>query len=202
MALLETFQECTRRGENTTVFLETRNGAQFVNLRVKLPASSSDKSFLGSTTKKKSPSTRKRDRERLINYVKKKSLQESWKENQTSTHILKTTPEEVQVLDQPFPASCSFVMETSNEVSCEDGDGDLRAGDKDAETNSEKTQTKQGLSRQDFDQILKKFDKLLETRAEKNNDDDAINEEDSNDNIEAAKKWTIQQKLSLANRKS
>ena len=205
-ALLETFQECTSRGENAMLFLETRNGVQFANLRVKLPASTSDKTFLGSTAKKKSPSTLKRDKVRLVNYLKKKSLQDSWKLNATSTPATKAPP---------FPASCSLVLETPKEVSCENGSVDCRAGDQDAEMNSdsEKKQTTQRLSQEDrlflenlIDKSLNKFDNLLEktddTLVENDNDDDEINEDDSEDNIEAAKKWTMQQKLSLSNRKS
>ena len=119
------------------------------------------------------------------------------------------------MLDQPFPASCSLVLETPKEVSCENGSVDCRAGDQDAETNSdsEKKQTTQRLSQEDrlflenlIDKSLNKFDNLLEktddTLVENDNDDDEINEDDSEDNIEAAKKWTMQQKLSLSNRKS
>ena len=51
MALLETFQECKKRGESATLFLETRNGDEFATLNVKLPRTP-DETFLGSAKKK------------------------------------------------------------------------------------------------------------------------------------------------------
>ena len=35
--LLETFKECARRGNQATLFLETRNGQQFGTLRLRTP---------------------------------------------------------------------------------------------------------------------------------------------------------------------
>ena len=98
---LEAFQGCKRRGEKATLFLETRNGHAFATLQLKLPAShtskpSSDKTIPGST-RKKSPSTLKRDRERLENFVKKKSFQETWCPNLASTPAMKTQTQETQV---------------------------------------------------------------------------------------------------------
>ena len=75
------------------LFLETRNGNAFATLQLKLPASrtSSSKPSLGKTTpgstRKKSPSTLKRDRERLENFVKKKSFLETWCPNAASTPV-------------------------------------------------------------------------------------------------------------------
>ena len=116
-ALLETFQEFTTRGEKATLFLETRNGVEFATLQVKLPASHTTRTpagtNLGSSAKKrKSPSTLKRDRERLVNY-RNKSLQDSWG-LKTSTPSIKAT-----LVSQPLPASCSSVVETLNEVGCD-----------------------------------------------------------------------------------
>ena len=82
-ALLETFQECKKRGERATLFLETRNGDEFATLRVKLPRTSG-KASLGSA-KKKSPSSVKRDTARLEKYQKEKKFQETWKPKETST---------------------------------------------------------------------------------------------------------------------
>ena len=94
--------QCRERGEQATLFLETRDGGEFATLRVNLPGShrshSAGKTVLGSTKNKtpnKSPSTLKRDRERLINFIKKKR-QESWSDNKTSTPLTK-----IQSLPEP-----------------------------------------------------------------------------------------------------
>ena len=84
--LLETFQKCRQEGEWATLFLETRNGDEFANLKVKLPAShkigTPGKTFSGSASaakkiKPKSPSTIRRDRHRMETFLERKTLQES-----------------------------------------------------------------------------------------------------------------------------
>ena len=90
-ALLETFQESKERGEQATLILETRNGVQFATFKVKLVDShQKDKTSLESN-KKKSPSTVKRDKERLEKFNKRKKLfQENLSFRVTSTRALKS----------------------------------------------------------------------------------------------------------------
>ena len=132
-ALLETFHGFTTRGEKAKLFLETKNGVEVATLRVKLPASNAEQtenSFLGSAkkkwVKKKSPSTIKRDRERLASYTnKKKSLLESWGPSGTSTPAIKPPA--------PFTESCRFIMEKPIEGSCENESMESKSGEQDAD---------------------------------------------------------------------
>ena len=73
-ALLETFQGCKERGEKATLFLETRNGVQFATFKVKLPVSHRTVKTSLESAKKKSPSTVKRDKERLEKFNQRKKL--------------------------------------------------------------------------------------------------------------------------------
>ena len=90
--LLGIFQECKKRGDKASLFLETRNGEEFATFRVSLSASHTvrtpEKPSFGTTTKTKSPSTLKRDRKRLDNY-RQKALEKSWDPAETSTPAMK-----------------------------------------------------------------------------------------------------------------
>ena len=78
-ALLETFQESKERGEQATLILETRNGVQFATFNVKLPDSHRTVKTSLESARKKSPSTVKRDKERLEKFnQRKKLLQEDY----------------------------------------------------------------------------------------------------------------------------
>ena len=75
--LLETFREYARRGDQARLFLESRNGQQFGTLTVRiLGVTPGPTSPLG-THRRKSPSTVRRNQERLRNFLKKKSSQDS-----------------------------------------------------------------------------------------------------------------------------
>ena len=90
--LLRIFQECKKRGEKASLFLETKNGEEFATFRVNLSASHTvrtpEKPSFGTTAKRKSPSTLKRDRKRLENY-RTKSLEKSCDPVKTSTPVMK-----------------------------------------------------------------------------------------------------------------
>ena len=73
-ALLETFQESKERGEQATLILETRNGVQFATFKVKLPDSHRTVKTSLESARKKSPSTVKRDKERLEKFNQRKTL--------------------------------------------------------------------------------------------------------------------------------
>ena len=101
-------------------------------------------------------------------------------------------------------ASCSFIAENPKKASCKSLDS--RTGDQDRRKKLE-TRTTKCLSLEEclyieqildnsLDKTLSKLDNVLE----KKNNDDEITEDDT-DNLEATKKWTIQQKLSFANKK-
>ena len=87
--LLEAFQECRRRGDWATLFLETKNGNEFATLKVKMPASHTStklgNTFHGSAAKRKSPSAVRRDRERMEKFVVGKRLQENRHPEKLST---------------------------------------------------------------------------------------------------------------------
>ena len=165
-ALLEVFHGCTTRGENAKLFLETKNGIEVATLRVKLPASNAEqaeKTILGSAKKKclKSPSTLKRDRERMATFIiKKKRLLESWGPSGTSTPAMKAPP--------PFTDSCSRIMEKPIENSCENDSLDSKSAEQESENEPE---AKQGLTKQDF---WDKFDELLNKLPAKNDLDNVL----------------------------
>ena len=76
--LLETFQESAARGEQASLFLETRNGKQFGTLSVRIP----DDRLFGTTStlgsaRKKSPSTMRRDQHRLREFLQRKASQDA-----------------------------------------------------------------------------------------------------------------------------
>ena len=211
-ALLETFQECTTRGENATLILETRNGVQFATLKVKLPVSPTSrtpaKTRVGSTaTKRKSPSTLKRDRERLENYVKNKSLQESWGPT-TSTPTINKNPQ----VSQPVQASCSLVMEMPNEVSCdaanlqevidkENNDDGVDEGEKKFSWNEENTQKIMDMFENKGGLFSSKFSFTLPVTLEcfnkhENLEQNDPEDQDNNDNMDDVKIWAIKQKQS------
>ena len=209
-ALLEAFHGCTTRGENAKLFLETKNGIEVATLRVKLPASNAEqaeRTNLGSAKtkwlKKKSPSTLKRDRERMATFIiKKKRLLESWGPSGTSTPAMKAPP--------PFTDSCTRIMEKPIENSCENDSLDSKSAEQESENEPE---AKQGLTKQDFwdkfdelfnklpakndlDNVLEKNDMGLLLEKKIDNDDEIF---DESDRIEDAKQWAIKQKLSFAN---
>ena len=97
--LFETFQECVARGEKASLFLETRNGSQHANFSVKLPVSKPGKITPRPKTSK-SPSTVRRDQQRLDTFLQRKRSQESW-----SPPAATSTPAKEESL--PDFASCS-----------------------------------------------------------------------------------------------
>ena len=202
-ALLEAFKGCRERGEQATLFLETRDGGEFATLRVNLPAShkshSASKTVLGSTKNKtpnKSPSTLKRDRERLINFIKKKR-QESWSDNETSTPLTK-----IQSLPEPVHSQPGTPA-MDNKVCDEVVDNEKRADESDEKE-------EKGWSQEDFEifkKLLKESFSKFPTKSdilrigEKTKDEksDVENEED-NENLEDAKLWAKNQKSTWLNK--
>ena len=180
-ALLETFQEIKKRGEQATLFLETRNGDKFATLSVKLPAGDKPgtlrKTSLGSS-KKKSPSTLKRDKERLEKFVLKKTTKETWNPDASSTSN-KSQGMVTQALED----------EPKNILS-----------DNDQENKVEDTIPKDVLSKEDGEWISNILDKSLDKTPLENMDqrektDEKANEND--DHMEDAKIWAMKQKQSV-----
>ena len=97
--LFETFQECVARGEKASLFLETRNGSQHANFSVKLPVCKPGKVTPRPKTSK-SPSTVRRDQQRLDTFMQRKRSRESW-----SPPAATSTPAKEESL--PDFASCS-----------------------------------------------------------------------------------------------
>ena len=71
--LLEKFRECARRGDQARLFLETRNGDQFGTLTVRIPGDPPGPTSPLRTCRRKSPSTVRRNQERLRTFLKKKA---------------------------------------------------------------------------------------------------------------------------------
>ena len=81
--LLETFQESAARGEQARLFLETKNGHHFANFSVRMPVAKPETIRWSKT--RKSPSTVRRDQNRMKMYLQKKTFQESWCPSQITT---------------------------------------------------------------------------------------------------------------------
>ena len=99
--LLDAFQECKQRGDWATLFLETKNGEDFGTLKVKLSGPRTRRTpgqtSFGSSPKKKTPLTLRRDRARLEKFMKERRIQETWVPKKISTPSAKS-----QAMD--FPA--------------------------------------------------------------------------------------------------
>ena len=76
--LVETFQESAARGEQARLFLETRNGHQFATFSVRAPVAKPGTFQTNISRTRKSPSTVRRDKNRMKSYLQRKLLQESW----------------------------------------------------------------------------------------------------------------------------
>ena len=188
--LLEVFQECTRSGEEARLFLETRNGLIFANLSVKLPVPRPGNSSTFRQAKKKTPSTLRRDQERMAKFLQRKN----------STFSATSTPN--QNVENPKPA---------DSISWETPDQDSGAREEEVETTLETAaKTEPGLTEEDWkimerlmDTKMRRFDnsdnveKVTNVPFEKSKNDDG--DSDDNDNLEAAKQWTMKQKLSFRN---
>ena len=143
----------------------------------------------------------------MAKFLLKKTSQGSFS---TSTPLPKT-------FIPTMPTSSSLAVETTSEadsVSCDTAGLDTRATEQNGDV-TETTNTKQGLTEEDFARfskvleesinsrgILKKNDILdldLNLENQKKDDNDIIDE--NSDYLEAAKKWTVQQKLSLTKKK-
>ena len=90
--MLETFQKFTRRGNEASLFLETRNGEQFETLRVKMKTSKSEAENTWRMGKRKSPSTVRRDKQRLETFLQRKTLQESLGRSPSATSTPNNRP--------------------------------------------------------------------------------------------------------------
>ena len=200
-ALLETFQECKKRGERATLFLETRNGEEFATLRVKLPRTSGE-AFLG-PAKKKSPSSVRRDMARLEKYRKEKKFQETWNPKGTSTPM--------REMVQPG-LTCSSV-ETMPPVAEQDVEKDELVDKETTQSNQdgEGVRSKEQLSEPFFKskEEIEMLRKVIIEECQKsfqgttnvtrmNEEKSPDNENDNNDDfIEEAKLWAVKQKQSL-----
>ena len=112
--LLDAFQECKQRGDWATLFLETKNGEDFGTLKVKLSGPRTRRTpgqaSFGSSPKKKTPSTLRRDRARLEKFMKERRIQETWVPKTTTTPSTKS-------LAMDFPALENKSVDDRNTVS-------------------------------------------------------------------------------------
>ena len=199
--LLETFKECARRGNQATLFLETRNGQQFGTLRLRTPDfKSKPTSTLRNQQKdrKKSPSTVRRDQQRLRTFLQNKSAQESLgRPSATST----------PTINRAKTDSSSQVAEKSGTVAKDKpaNESGMEYQETNDETKSDSDTEKAGI------QIdWKEIDKMINRNVTKFNKEaneifgsllsDATGnkqENDLNDNLEEAKVWAKNQKKSF-----
>ena len=191
-ALLETFQESKERGEQATLILETRNGVQFATFKVKLPDSHRRVKTSLESAKKKSPSTVKRDKERLEKFNQRKTLLQedcSFKcSTPSSKYELQADQDSNQdmvtpALDNELDKRAS-VSETVDEEP-----GDTTDFEQDDMKKIENSLSKVYAVRE---QILQDLMANMITKSDISKSDDKI--EEDNDNIEGAKLWAMNQK--------
>ena len=212
--LLETFQELRRRGDQARLFLETRNGEQYGTLHIKSPT----KPATHKSTGKKSPSTVRRDQQRWKTFLQRKTLQESpGRPLATSTPgenvqvALPRTKENLLLDSQGKPSTASssirpgwVAMPQTNKILDEDSTNETISDEQALEKHTtEKANDEKPLLT--FEEAFKKiygeyswYKKTDETIEDRNiGEPDDVKEDNSEDNIESAKKWAIQQKQSL-----
>ena len=193
-ALLETFQESKERGEQATLILETRNGVQFATFKVKLPDSHRTVKTSLESAKKKSPSTVKRDKERLEKFNQRKKLLQEDCSFKCSTPSSKYELQEEQDSNQDMVTPAldnEMVKRASETVDEEPGDTtDFEQDDVEKLENSLSKALKKANA--ECDQILQDLMANMITKSDISKSDDKI--EEDNDNIEDAKLWAMNQK--------
>ena len=116
--LLESFQECRKRGEFAQLFLETRNHLQFATFRVQLPTFDTPaKRRVEPTKKHKSPSRRLRDQSRLRKFQEKvSSFQNTTSTPKEHSNLNHDDSSPVNDLDNTDPNNKIIEAEKSKEV--------------------------------------------------------------------------------------
>ena len=191
-ALLETFQESKERGEQATLILETRNGVQFATFKVKLPDSHRTVKTSLESAKKKSPSTVKRDKERLEKFNQRKKLLQEDCSFKCSTPSSKYELQEEQDSNQDMvtPALDNEMAPASETV-----DGDTTDFEQDDVEKLENSLSALKKANAERDRILQDLMANMLTKSDISKSDDKI--EEDNDNIEGAKLWAMKQKQDL-----
>ena len=225
--LLETFKECTRRSNHATLFLETRDGQQFGTLRLRTPAvKPKPNTTVGNQQKarKKSPSTIRRNQQRLRTFLQSKSSQESLDgPSATSTPTITRAKTDSSRSSQVVDKSGTLDQDKLAKENClerqeQETDNEAKS---DNENNSENSvigraitsvisENKIDFSPEHWTHLFRKLEKHYndlndQEQKEKKEDDDTSthienldnNEEDPNlDHIEEAKLWAMKQKQS------
>ena len=198
----ETFQESKERGEQETLILETRNGVQFATFKVKLPDSHRTVKTSLESARKKSPSTVKRDKERLEKFNQRKKLLQEDCSFKCSIPSSKYEAEQDSNQDMVTPALDNEMVKGASEtVDEEPGDTtDFEQDDVEKLENSLSKSLKKANA--ECDQILKDLmanmvsvKSNMITKSDISKSDDKI--EEDNDNIEGAKLWAMKQKQDL-----
>ena len=219
--LLDAFQECKQRGDWATLFLETKNGEEFATLKVKLSSPQTRRAqgqtSFGSSPKKKTPSTLRRNRARLEKFMKERRIQETWVPKTTSTPSTKSQAMDFPALENKSVDDCNTVSEMPSEAADK-----LEGLDASQESNEHSEQDINIIG----NQVMKSLEEGLEEafapfkkqlgdlnrelcllqNITKEGDDDKHENFDKNaennanentDNIEAAKIWAVNQKQSI-----
>ena len=204
--LLETFREFTSRGDHATLFLEARDGKQFGTLRVKIPdAGRTPTRRLGTSGRKKSPSTVRRNQDRLRRFLARKTSQDSLGSPSSSTCSTPTlknglTSSSQATLDKPVKDVSSEEPDKSIEKEALIENQEHNGDDQD-----EVKKFGQGWwhAIKDKEAWLKDFEKICDRvgkqfvmkhendNVEKNGENDMDKDDD---NIEDVKKWALMQK--------
>ena len=190
--MLETFQELRRRGDQACLFLETRNGEQFGTLRVKITKS---KPGAPNTTarKSKSPSTVRRDQQRMKTFLERKTLQESLgSPSATSTPFSRpgqtSSSQEVQVTMPVTEALDEDSLEVEPQITETEEEKD----------NDKVTNKASFMSPEQFEKSLEALKKALKncniTKENEDSNVEQLDDDNDDDNIDAAKIWAKRQK--------
>ena len=223
--LLETFQECVGKGEQARLFLETRNGEQFANLSVKVPVvkPGTFQTNMSRSSNRKSPSTIRRDQNRLKNYLQRKMSNETWNPGKTSTPAKDLSQPDLACSSQSVEVP-TLIEESSREETKLEKDeiSEKETKENMHDCNNEKKEwdfknkdfmedfieiVKESVTRHCKESIGKTFGEMNKQLQEINKELtvtsdneqhnlEEVNGDDNVDNIEEAKLWAVQQKQS------
>ena len=205
-------------GEQARLFLETRNGEQFANLSVKMPVvkPGTFQTNMSRSRNRKSPSSIRRDQNRLKTYLQRKTFQETWSPGKTSTPAKEASQPDLACSSQSVetPTLNEPVQDVSvegkdlkkDENCCEEeeentDDGNKIIDTKDDDKKIEKLPVLSIIDKEFIESCKEICAKAIKQTFEEINKAPSLQslekEVDNVDSIEEAKLWAVRQKQSL-----
>ena len=215
--LLETFRNFSRKGDQASLFLETRNGEKFGTLRVRIPAARPGPTSPPGSPRRKSPSTLRRNQKRLKSFLERKSSQESPGRSSPittssptsfSTPAKEETPPDVDSCNQSVELTTTVdeheeVQSEGQDLSAKNEDiknlDDKNEKERNIEINNKENELIAPMTNEQFDILFKKVCQSVNDICAPKTDEINRNET-AEDDLEGAIEWAKQQKQSLVNK--